>query len=150
SNAAVLSNSFFLMRNVPLSLIDWSVPPRLRRPETNRRDGSQFRCALDLVRRIMTRSSIDELQFILPCGNTVCGGCSEQIGGTHSKQIAVLLAPVASIREELSLQPDQRPVERNQEYQHCELDERQPGTHAHQITRGEIAVGVTDDQHAGL
>jgi hypothetical protein len=56
SNAAVLSNSFFLMRNVPLSLIDWSVPPLIRRPETNRRDGSQFRRALDLVRRIMTAS----------------------------------------------------------------------------------------------
>src|ERR1700726_1854828 len=82
--------------------------------------------------------------------DTVCGCAPSKKSGTHSKQTAMLLATVASVREELSLQPDQRPVERNQEHQHYELDYGKTCTHAHQIACGEIAVGVTDDQHAGL
>lgn len=45
---------------------------------------------------------------------------------------------------------NQRPPERHESHQHCELDDGEPGADARQVARGEIAVRITDDQHAGL
>src|SRR4029077_17475423 len=105
----------------------------------------------------MTATQIDELKFILlACGSSFADLLrTKKVEPTANKPRLTAASmreelAFASTREELSLQPDPRPVERNQEYQYYELDHGKTCTHAHQIACGEIAVGVTDDQHAGL
>ena len=46
------------------------------------------------------------------------------------------------------LNPDQRPIERNQEHQDDEFHHRQPGADPNEVAGFEVAVGIADDEDA--